>query len=57
MINGNPHRLQREALLMSSEGYVSRRELGLLNFHPNVDESDDMHGVDVEVSDTEKNQA
>lgn len=43
---------------MSSEGYVSRRgELGILSFLPNVDDSDDMHGVDVEVSDVEKNVA
>lgn len=58
MGNSSPHRLAREAILMSSEGYISRRDLGgLLNFFPNVDESEDMHGVDVEVSDIEKNLA
>jgi hypothetical protein len=42
---------------MSSAGYISRREMGILSFIPNPDDSEDMHGVDVEVSDTEKNVA
>jgi hypothetical protein len=54
---GNVHRMAREAILMSSAGYISRRELGPLNFHQNVDESENMEGVDVEVSDVEKNVA
>lgn len=57
IVSHNGQRLAREAILMSSAGYISRREHNLANFLPNMDDSDDMNGVDVEVSDVEKNQA